>query len=188
MNAPDVSLTFAALCALLYNWKRYGGSWKAATWLTLPRNRQSSPLTASGEGKFSSTALILGREHDGTTDADVGSAAETSYFFGCFRVDCYFCATKTRLGSLKFLLVRHGAQTTSSFGSVSSCAPSSLFPLCSSSSSLSHSLILCQLFFLLRRPPHSDPSFSAVVQGLGAPGMSPLTSLCIPCILTPGLP
>lgn len=78
MNASDVSLTFAVLCVLagfeLYNWKRYGGSWKAATWLTLPRNRQSFPLTASGEGKFSLTALILGREHDGTADANVGSA------------------------------------------------------------------------------------------------------------------
>lgn len=88
LNASDVSLTFAVLSVLagfeLYNWKRYGGSWKEATWLTLPRNRQRSPLAASGEGKFSLTALILGREHDGTTDANVGSAAETCYFFGCF--------------------------------------------------------------------------------------------------------
>lgn len=50
-------------------------------------------------------------------------------------IDCYFCATKTRLGSLKLSLVQHGAQMTSSFRSVSSPAPSSLFPLYTSSSS-----------------------------------------------------
>lgn len=115
MNASDGSLAFAVLSVLagfeLYNWKCYGGSWKAATWLTLPRNRQSSPLTASGEGKFSLTALILGREHDGTTDANVGSVIVLVVLeiFCVVAVDCYFCATKTRLGSLKLLLVQHGA-------------------------------------------------------------------------------
>lgn len=55
------------------------------------------------------------------------------------------------------------------------------------SSSLFHSFLSSSPLFSPRPPPLLNLSFTAVVQGLGAPGMSPLTSPGIPHIPTPGL-